>query len=328
MHLPKKKLRPRLYCVNVTWLPFLSTGQFSASGTACSNCSAGYFSSVGASACAICPAGSACASTRLNPTVCGAGTFSSAGQTACSTCSLGSYVPVGQSSCVACPPGSACSSALSSPTPCLPGTYATGSQTRCIFCPPGQVCPSLSSAPSNCTVGTYSAGGQTSCLNTTVIVNLGISTAPVPYLISSNDKFLTVSTKSTLQVVTYGVNSTWIDGTTLTAGFSLYYTGCVFIFPLSSSDLFQVVSDPSHQWCTHGRCYSTQPLAVFIHLIFRLALPLSFVLARVILVLYLQGRTRCGMASIIVIQVMPDGSRGSCRVQFCVESILLGATHV
>jgi DNA-binding beta-propeller fold protein YncE len=103
----------------------------------CVPCPASYYCSSGAPV--LCPAGSYCPLSSVNPTPCPAGTWSAAGAASCIPCSAGSYSSV---------PGAA---APFTCTPCSAGTYSAASGA-----PSSAVC-----LP--CAAGSYSAQGATSC---------------------------------------------------------------------------------------------------------------------------------------------------------------------
>ena len=88
------------------------------SGNTCTNCSAGYYSSAGASSCSPCEAGK----------------YSSAGSSTCSTCTAGYYCP-GASNRVACSAGYYSSAGASSCTACATGSYtSTTGNSACTAC--------------------------------------------------------------------------------------------------------------------------------------------------------------------------------------------------
>lgn len=88
------------------------------SGNTCTNCSAGYYSSAGASSCSPCEAGK----------------YSAAGASTCSTCTAGYYCP-GASNRVACSAGYYSSAGASSCTACATGSYtSTTGNSTCTAC--------------------------------------------------------------------------------------------------------------------------------------------------------------------------------------------------
>ena len=126
----------------------------------CTNCSADYYSTAGASSCTACPSGSHSTAGSAACKVCtaashcakttGANSMAcSSNQCVASTCNKGYYLANG--TCVACPVGTYKNqaNAATSCTPCAAGTYSN--QTA------------RTSACTNCSAGYYSTAGARSC---------------------------------------------------------------------------------------------------------------------------------------------------------------------
>ena len=112
----------------------------------CVPCPIGYFCSSGAPV--ICPPGSFCPFSSINPTPCQAGSFSgSAGASACSPCPAGSYAwQTGTVKCESCPEGHFC---------------PIGSSMRLVpNCGFGNYCPEGSAAPIACPITIPPGGGS------------------------------------------------------------------------------------------------------------------------------------------------------------------------
>ena len=97
-------------------------------------CAAGSYSSAGASACTVCPAGYMCPfSTVTTPTPCGIGYVSVAGATACSVCPAGNTTFfTGQSRCATCPAGSMCPQQTCAAGTCGSGMLRSQACVRCV----------------------------------------------------------------------------------------------------------------------------------------------------------------------------------------------------
>ena len=134
----------------------------------CHPCSAGKFSSAGASSCTNCPAGrfqgalgrstcSNCAAGRAAP---------STGSASCTNCQAGTFSGAQATSCSQCPVGRFSGNQASGCTNCQAGRFAsnTGSPT-CAVCPEGRRQPSTGqSACIICAAGFFQGStGQTSC---------------------------------------------------------------------------------------------------------------------------------------------------------------------
>lgn len=134
-----------------------AAGSYSTAGsfTACTSCEAGkYVSTTGKSACTLCAAGK-------SSTVLGA---SSA--TVCSNCIAGTYSYYnGSSSCMQCKPGTYSDAGSQMCTMCGAGTYlAASGESQCLQCTAGKYTSSQGSTEClTCTGNSYSAVGSSSC---------------------------------------------------------------------------------------------------------------------------------------------------------------------
>jgi hypothetical protein len=117
----------------------------------------------------ICPAGSACPSGAMLPTICLPGTFSDGAQGTCRSCSAGTFSSTsGSTACKDCRAGFYCPEGASTPLPCAAGRYGTHiglqREEQCQITPPGFFSLIGSAEPQSCAVGTFaSANGSASC---------------------------------------------------------------------------------------------------------------------------------------------------------------------
>ena len=139
-----------------------SAGTFSSTGASCLPCSPGSYSSAGASACTVCPAGywatptsTSCSPCINNP---GAYVYTSPG-TANNNCGL--------SSTPSCPSGTYADQPSGTCKSCMPGTFQATAVTSwgvCEICPAGSLCPSSGMVNANpCPAGFFSNSGSTVC---------------------------------------------------------------------------------------------------------------------------------------------------------------------
>jgi hypothetical protein len=145
--------------------------------TAALPCVKGTFSNetglTSAGQCAVCPAGSACATGSTQPTACLPGTYAAKeGQATCVLCDAGKFASVSNSTaCEDCTQGSLCVRGSSAPQPCPGGTHANqtvlnatgflGSLDECIACPAGTSCSVGSAEPKPCLPGSFAEGAAT-----------------------------------------------------------------------------------------------------------------------------------------------------------------------
>jgi len=155
----------------------------------CSPCSTGYYKigNEALTACSVCPAGSYCPATYVQPIFCPAFTYGvNVGQTAstaCTSCPLGRYSSaLGADSitaCTPCPAGTWSSSAINNLSDCVQcgaGTYQPNEGANigsaCLNCPPGTFSPNLGtgllSSCNFCPLGKYS--GSTGATSASVCV--------------------------------------------------------------------------------------------------------------------------------------------------------------
>jgi hypothetical protein len=144
----------------------------------CSPCPAGYSCSTGSPV--LCPSGSYCPVSSLNPSPCAIGYYSAAGS------SLPSH-------CIACPAGAYCPTNSSSPTFCPANTYsaatAATSNATCLACPSapsgfGCAPGSSTSTPLPCAIGYYCVGGPASvtpCYPSAACSTMGLTVQPQCY---------------------------------------------------------------------------------------------------------------------------------------------------
>ena len=121
-------------------------------------CSAGTYSSAGATSCTQCPAGTYSSAGASSCTQCPAGKYSSAGSSSCSTCSAGYYSTSGSSSCSKCAAGKYSSAGSSSCSTCPAGTYSGAGSGSCTSCPSGQTSAAGSTSSSACYTNNSSSG--------------------------------------------------------------------------------------------------------------------------------------------------------------------------
>jgi hypothetical protein len=137
----------------------------------CVTCPAGTASAAGASACAVCAAGSWDIGNRTCG-LCPANTYSGAAATTCIACPAQWTSPRGSASCTQCAAGSAWLSGAC--VPCAAGTYAARG-ANCSICPPGG----------------WSAAGSAACLGCPPsqflrFVNTGDGTPPATIVVGAN----------------------------------------------------------------------------------------------------------------------------------------------
>ncbi|KAH8067766.1 calcium ion binding protein [Aureococcus anophagefferens] len=156
-----------------------------------SDCAPGEYSAAGATECAPCPAGHACAEPGAAPAPCANGTFAEGNATlraASSALGEPSMIPTlcpagapgNNTRCLRCPAGYHCGDPAASPAPCGYATYSPGGWQNCSYCAEGRLpsfdrsecvdcaagfqCPFYDQEVQlPCTLGTYSEGGQAYC---------------------------------------------------------------------------------------------------------------------------------------------------------------------
>ncbi|KDO34949.1 hypothetical protein SPRG_01011 [Saprolegnia parasitica CBS 223.65] len=180
-----------------------------AGSSACSPCSAGYYSVGNATQCAACPGGTFSPPTASTCTNCSAGTYapstamgaclgcprgmySNASALSCTACPLGTFSATTQASwagCVACPMGSfGARTGLAACSACPDGTYSAvvGSATAasCIQCPAGTYSngnTTKAAACAPCGLATYASStgtaGCTSCPLNTITLATGATSS-------------------------------------------------------------------------------------------------------------------------------------------------------
>ncbi len=129
--------------------------------TQCSKCRSGYYIN-SSKTCTKCTAGYYC--NGITQTKCSAGQYSSAGASSCTACSSGYYQNLtGQTSCKTCSTltsnCSNCNSTTGTCTACA-NKYYINSKT-CTLCPAGYKC--VNNSKTQCAAGEYSAAGSQSC---------------------------------------------------------------------------------------------------------------------------------------------------------------------
>ena len=147
-------------------------GYYCTGGAHKAACTAGKYSTGGASSCTICPAGSYCPGSS-NKLACAAGTYTNGtGMSSCTTCAAGSYnTTTGNTSCTTCEAGYYCTGGTHKAY-CVAGTYRTStggtSASSCSTCTAGYYCTGGTNRIM-CPAGTYrtSTGGTSSSSCTT-----------------------------------------------------------------------------------------------------------------------------------------------------------------
>ena len=133
----------------------------------CDTCSAGTYSSSGASACANCDGGKYSASDGASAcSACSLGHYSSGGASSCTSCGAGTYgITAGASACTNCNGGQySAASGSSSCSSCGTGQYATGGASSCVSCAAGTYASATgSSSCTTCASGTSSSEGASVC---------------------------------------------------------------------------------------------------------------------------------------------------------------------
>ena len=124
----------------------------------CTKCSSGYYIN-SSNTCTKCEAGFYCNGT--SKAQCSAGKYSSAGASSCSTCPAGKYSSAGATVCSSCQAGKWSSAGASSCYTCSAGWACNGSSTY--QCPAGWYAPAGASGCTQCPAGTYSAAGASGC---------------------------------------------------------------------------------------------------------------------------------------------------------------------
>ena len=132
-----------------------------ATGSATTNCAAGYYNAEHKSYYNSADSCSKCA----------AGTYSSAGATTCTKCAAGKYSAAGASTCTNCPAGTYSATAGSTTcTNCPAGKWSNAGATSCTGCPNGYTSDAKAAGQSSCYIN-VSAGKYKSSLTGTTTTN-------------------------------------------------------------------------------------------------------------------------------------------------------------
>jgi hypothetical protein len=156
---------PSSSCIACPAGRFSSVATTSQSVAVCGFCSAGTYSTGGASSCTSCPAGSVSTTGSSSCTSCSAGTYSPGGPGAstCLSCPAGTYSGNGASSCIACSAGSFSTGGASSCTACSAGTFSTSSSSSCTICNAGTYSGSSAGSCIACGANTFSFARSSAC---------------------------------------------------------------------------------------------------------------------------------------------------------------------